>query len=97
MAAFLLLVQLLFMGTLIIPAHTQKEEGGCDLLPKATASNVTVQVTPAAYQANTTYTGKPAPSGCQSFLSAQKRGSSALSPAAFWSLVVFLDLRFNFF
>lgn len=88
MAAFLLLAQLLFAGTLIIPAHTQKD-ARCDLLPNATPSNVTVQVTPAAYWANTTYTGKAALPGLRaSRRSAPKCGSSALSPAAFWSLVV---------
>ncbi|KAM6044924.1 uncharacterized protein LJ206_018766 [Theristicus caerulescens] len=53
MATLLFLVQLLFIGTLIVPAYTQMEI--CNLLPNATASNFTVSVTPKAYKANTTY------------------------------------------
>ncbi|KAK4809583.1 hypothetical protein QYF61_025026 [Mycteria americana] len=53
MATFLFLVQLLFIGTLIVPAYTQTEI--CTLLLNATASNFTVTVTPEAYKANTTY------------------------------------------
>ncbi|KAM9519543.1 uncharacterized protein ACIB01_017281 [Guaruba guarouba] len=51
MATFLFLVQLLFIGTLIVPAYTQS----CDLLQNATASNFTVTVTPGTYHANTSY------------------------------------------
>ncbi|CAM9820201.1 unnamed protein product [Bubo scandiacus] len=53
MTTFLFLVQILFIGTLIVPAYTEVEK--CSLLLNATASNFTVIVTPAAYQANTTY------------------------------------------
>ncbi|GAB0199718.1 cell wall integrity sensor MID2-like [Grus japonensis] len=53
MATFVFLVQLLFIGTLIVPAYTQIER--CNLLLNATAGNFTVTVTPEAYQANTTY------------------------------------------
>ncbi|PKU43772.1 hypothetical protein llap_5932 [Limosa lapponica baueri] len=53
MATFLFLVQLLFIGTLIAPAHT--EAARCNLLVNASASNFNVSVTPEAYKANTTY------------------------------------------
>lgn len=51
MATFLFLVQLLFIGTLIVPSYTQR----CVLLQNATASNFTVTVTPEAYHTNTSY------------------------------------------
>ncbi|XP_068016021.1 placenta-expressed transcript 1 protein-like [Melanerpes formicivorus] len=54
MATFFPWVQLLFLGTLILPAHTEGEES-CPLLLNATASSSTLQVTPGTYQANTTY------------------------------------------
>ncbi|KAM6370533.1 uncharacterized protein J5M81_013517 [Pluvialis apricaria] len=53
MATFLFLVQLLFIGTLIVPAYTDTEK--CTLLQNATASNFSVTVMPEAYKANTTY------------------------------------------
>ncbi|XP_074972448.1 placenta-expressed transcript 1 protein-like isoform X3 [Phalacrocorax aristotelis] len=56
MTTFLFLVQLLFIGTLIIPAYAQTER--CNLLLNATSSNFTVIVTPEAYKANTAYTVK---------------------------------------
>ena len=90
MATFLFLVQLLFIGTAIVPAYTQTER--CNLLVNATASNFTVIVTPEAYQANTTYLGKPSLSRSQSFHTAQKFISSAPNPAGFLSLVMFLDV-----
>lgn len=90
MAAFLFLVQLLFIGTLIVPAYTQTER--CDWLLNATASNFTVSTSPTAYQANTTYLGKPPLSTSQAFHTAQKCISSAPNPAGFLTLVVFLDM-----
>ncbi|OPJ68260.1 hypothetical protein AV530_013755 [Patagioenas fasciata monilis] len=53
MAAFLSLVQLLFIGTLIVPAYTATEV--CDWLLNAAESNFTISTSPTAYQANTTY------------------------------------------
>ncbi|KAM6238346.1 uncharacterized protein LJ264_013095 [Porphyrio hochstetteri] len=53
MATWCFLGQLLFIGILMVPAHAQA--GRCRLLQKATPMNFTVTVTPAAYQANTTY------------------------------------------
>jgi len=90
MAAFLFLVQLLFIGTLIIPAYT--ETGRCGLLLNATASNFSVTVTPEAYQANTTYLGKPSLSRSESFHTAQKCISSAPNPDGFLNLLVSLDV-----
>nr|XP_025961657.1 uncharacterized protein LOC112986549 [Dromaius novaehollandiae] len=53
MAAFLSTLQLLFLGTLIVPAYLQTER--CNLLSSATAGNFSVSVVPDTYEANTTY------------------------------------------
>ncbi|XP_068772555.1 placenta-expressed transcript 1 protein-like [Struthio camelus] len=53
MAAFLFMLHLLFLGTLIVPAYLQMER--CNLLPNATASNFSISVIPSTYMANTTY------------------------------------------
>ncbi|XP_069732666.1 placenta-expressed transcript 1 protein-like [Phaenicophaeus curvirostris] len=53
MATFLFLVQLLFIGTHIIPASAQTET--CNWLQTTTESNFTINVTSDVYQANTTY------------------------------------------
>lgn len=90
MATFLFLVQLLFIGTLIIPAYTETER--CHLLLNATASNFTVVMTPAAYKANTTYLGKPSLPNPPSFHAVQKCVPPAPNPAGVLSLVVFLDV-----
>ncbi|KAM6312684.1 uncharacterized protein O3Q21_010522 [Podargus strigoides] len=56
MATFLILVQLLFIGTLIIPGHTQTAQPGkCYLLQNATAGNFSVDAVPPTYQPNTTF------------------------------------------
>ncbi|XP_071432507.1 placenta-expressed transcript 1 protein-like [Pithys albifrons albifrons] len=51
MAAFLFLAQLLFLGPLVVAAHTDT----CQQLRNATEGNFFVQVMPRMYQANTTY------------------------------------------
>lgn len=90
MATFLFLVQLLFIGTLIVPAYTDTER--CRLLPNATAGNFTVTVKPDAYKESTIYLGKQSLSRSQSFHTAQTCVSSAPNPAGFLSLVLFLDV-----
>ncbi|XP_067166242.1 placenta-expressed transcript 1 protein-like [Apteryx mantelli] len=54
MASLLFMLQLLFLGTLIVPAYLQMQ--GCDFLPNVTAGNFSLSVIPETYAANTTYT-----------------------------------------